>query len=57
VARPRKPEGALVTVATRIPEPIRDRADEIAASQGMSRSAWLARVVTRAVESYPLDED
>lgn len=56
MARPRKPEGALVTVATRIPGPARDRLDEIAASKGLSRSALLARITASYIEAYPIED-
>lgn len=56
VARPRKPEGALVLVGGKVPEPVRDQLDRIAASEGISRSALLARIIARYVEEYPTDE-
>lgn len=43
--------------ATRLPVPIRDRLDAIAARKGLTRSALVAQVVTRYVEGYPLGDD
>jgi len=56
VARPRLPEGPKVAAGVRLDAPIRDRLDRIAASKGLTRGALLARIVTRYVESYPLDD-
>lgn len=56
VARPKKPEGALVTVATRVTEATRDELDRMASDEGMTRSALLARILARAVEHYPADD-
>ena len=57
VARPKRPDGALVPITLRVPEPVRERVEQIARAEGVSRSEWLARVVSRAVEAYPLGEN
>lgn len=43
-------------VTVKVPEGLRDELTQIAAREGMSRSALLARVLARYVERYPADE-
>lgn len=56
VARPRLPEGPKAQAALRLSESIRDRLDLIAAAKGMTRSSLLEQIVTRYVETYPLED-
>lgn len=56
VARPRQPDGAMVAVSAKVPEPIREELDRIADSENLSRSALLARVIARYVEQYPASD-
>lgn len=57
MARPRLPEGtALVRVSARVTEPTLAALDRIAASEGISRSALLARIVARYIEEHPAGE-
>lgn len=56
MARPRKPEGALVLVSGKVPESMRDELDRIASSEGVTRSALLARIVARYLAEYPARE-
>ena len=57
MARPRKPEGPLAPISGKVPEPVRDELDRIAASEGITRSALIARIIARYLEDYPADEN
>lgn len=52
----RPPTGQDPPIGFRIPDPLRDRLDAIAAAEGITRSALLVRIVRRYVETYPSDE-
>lgn len=52
----RPPTGQDPSIGFRIPVPLRDQLDAIAAREGMTRSALLVRIVRRYVDTYPLDE-
>lgn len=56
MARPKKPEGALETLATRVPRSVKADFERIAAGEGVTAYALLARIVTRYVEEYPAHE-
>lgn len=46
----------MVAVSGKVPEPVLAELDRIAASEDISRSALLARILARYVEDYPADE-
>jgi hypothetical protein len=56
MARPKSADGALVPISGKVREPIRDELDRIAAIEGISRSALLARIAERFVGEYPARE-
>lgn len=56
MARPKKPEGALETLATRVPRSVKADFERIAAGEGMTAYALLARLIERYVAEYPAHE-
>jgi hypothetical protein len=56
VARPKKPEGAMENVVTRLPGPTVRELERIAEDQGVTVYVLAARVLSRYVEDYPADE-